>query len=168
MTAVMRRAVLIALFSASLAGCGGSSRASGPSGSSGSSGGKLSAFRAGFAQDRVQFSRLGADIGTAVSTASRRSNAALSTEFGALAARARAQRARLARLKPPARYAARLRVAVSALGHVAEDLRAIAAAAATGNNRAAHDSAAQLVRDSLAFQSSERSLSQSLGLPARA
>ncbi len=151
-----RRVAIVLAAALSLAGCGGSS---GPS---------PSEFRAGFKADRAQFTRLGADIGAAITSAAKQSNAALASEFGHLAARTSRQQAQLRRLRSPAGYRARLRSAISELGRVATDLTAISAAAGSGNAATAKSSAAQLVRDSLAFQSTERSLTQGLGLAASA
>lgn len=149
----MLAAGLVAL---SLAACGGSSRPS------------PSAFKAGFKADRAQFTQLGAAIGAAIGGAARQSNAALASELGGLAARTGRQQAQLRRLRPPAAYRARTLAAISELGRVAADLTTIATAARSGSAPAAKRSVAQLVRDSLAFQGTERSLTQALGLAAGA
>ena len=145
-----------ALLSVGLSGCGGSS---GPS---------LSSFKTGFAADKAQFTKLGTDLGVAVTGAAAKSNMQLAAEFGELASRATQQAALLRKLDPPAKYKTELASLAAGIDIVATDLRTIAAAAAAGDPNAARAAAETLAQNSAKVKAADQTLTRQLGLPQTA
>jgi hypothetical protein len=135
-----------------LAGCGGSS---GPS---------LSAFKSGFSADKTQFRKLGTDLATAITGASKKTDAELATELGALSARAKQQAAQLSKLNPPPKYKTELANLVSAFNAVGADLTSISTAAAKHDAAAAGNATRTLVKDAAKVKTADTSVSKGLGL----
>jgi hypothetical protein len=131
----------------------------------GSSGPSLSEFKQGFAADKAAFSAIGNDVGVALQTAPKKTNAELATEFSVLASRAAQQQTNLQALKAPSKYRHDLTTLISDFTPVIADLRAIAAAARADNAKAAETSAASLVRHSVTLKSADVGLSRALGIP---
>jgi hypothetical protein len=150
----------LALAALSLSACGASS-----SSSSSPAAPSLGAFKTGFARDKAQFSKLGNDLGVAVLGAAKKSNSQLESEFSALAGRTDQQQAALRKLNPPAQYKAKLDELIADFGPVAKEMKAIAAAAGSGNAAAARSSATGLVKDSAALKTVDVALSTALGIP---
>jgi hypothetical protein len=159
----------LALAALSLSACGSSSSSSSTSSSAKaptSAGPSLSAFKSGFAQDKASFTKLGSALASAIQQAPKRSSSELATEFSSLAARTAAERAKLAKLDPPAKYKAQLAQLVADFGPVAADMTGIAKAASTNNSIGARNAAAHLVKDSAALKAVDVSLSSALGIPS--
>lgn len=141
------------LLTVALAGCGGSS---GPS---------LSAFKTGFAADKVQFRQLGADLGAALQSAAKKTDAEIAAEFGALSARGTQQAAQLRKLNPPAKFKSDLDQLAASFDTVATDLHTIAGDATASNAAAAKAASETLVVHSATVKTIDRSLTAKLGLP---
>ena len=156
----MRRLVpILAVLSLLPAGCGGSAATTGPAPAT-------AGFRAAFTTQKAELTALGEDVGTAVAAAPRRSDAALTAEFHALASRARALAGSLGQLSVPAPYRTELTALQSSITRVAGSLHAIEAAAAAGDPQAAKAAAEALVANAQLVKSSDGALSAALGLPA--
>jgi hypothetical protein len=138
-----------------LAGCGGSS-SSGPS---------LSAFKSGFQAQRVSFTKLGADLEKAITTAPSTTSSAIATEFTSLASRTKQTAAALRTLKPPAKYSATVNRLASGFDMVTADMLAIAAAATKNDAADARAAATKLVTDSATVHTNDLALTDELGLP---
>lgn len=130
----------------------------------GSSGPSLTDFKKGFAADKAAFSAIGNDVGVAVRTAPKKTNAELATEFSVLASRAAQQQTNLQALQPPSTYRHDLTALIGDFTPVISDLTAIAAAARSDNAKAAETSAASLVRHSVTLKAADVSLSRALGI----
>jgi hypothetical protein len=124
----------------------------------------VSGFKIAYAAEKVKFSQLGSDLGKAVEGAGSKSNAQLATEFHALSVRAAQQAARLANLRPPAKYANDLAQLTTSFAAVASDLTAIATAATNGAPTAAKSATEQLVRDAAKVKAHDTALTTALGL----
>jgi hypothetical protein len=135
-----------------LAGCGGSS---GPS---------LSTFKSGFSADKTQFRKLGTDLAAAITGASKKTDAQLATELGALSARAKQQATQLSKLDPPSKYKTELADLVSAFNAVGSDLTNISTAAAKHDAAAAGSATKTLIKDAAKVKSADTSVSKGLGL----
>jgi soluble cytochrome b562 len=145
--------VLIAVIA--LAGCG----------SSGGSGSKntTSDFNAAYAPISAQIKALGPQIGTAITTARGKSNAALATEFGTLSTDFDAVKSKLAGLTPPSADKADFDALNSAMGNVSTDLHGIASAAQTGNVAAAKAATQKFVVDAAPLKAARAALNQKTG-----
>jgi hypothetical protein len=144
----------IVLLAIALAGCGGSS---GPS---------LSSFKSGFAKDKTDFKKLGADLQTALTKAGSKTDVQLATELGTLSKRAKQQAAQLSKLNPPAKFKTDLHTLVTSLNSVGGDLSQIATAATKHDAKAARALTTTLVQNASKVQSSETALTKGLGLPS--
>jgi hypothetical protein len=136
-----------------LAGCGGSS---GPS---------LSTFKSDYSAQKAQFTTLGKDLASAITSAPKETNSTLATEFQALSTRASAQAANLRKLNVPSKYKAEVSSLATSFDTIGSDLHAVAAAAASGNADAAKSAAEKLVEDAAALKTTDKTLTQQLGLP---
>ncbi len=156
----------LALATLSLSACGSSSsQTSGSSKSSTPAAPSLSAFKAGFAHDKAQFTKLGNELGLAIRTASKKTNSQLGAEFNTLASRATQQQTKLGKLNPPARYKAKVDELIADFGAVGKDMKAIATASSTNDAAAARSSATRLVKHSAALKTVDVALTAALGLP---
>jgi uncharacterized phage infection (PIP) family protein YhgE len=144
----------IVLLAIALAGCGGSS---GPS---------LSSFKSGFAKDKTEFRKLGADLQTALTQAGSKTDAQLATELGTLSTRAKQQASQLSKLNPPAKFKTNLNTLVSSLKSIGGGLSQIATAATKHDAKTARALTTSLVQNASKVKSSETALTKGLGLPA--
>lgn len=101
----------------------------------------------------------------ALQGAGKKTNSQLGSEFNLLASRAAQQQAELRKLIPPAQYKPKLDELIADFGAVGNDMKAIAAAAGSGNATTARNSATRLVKDSAALKAVDISLTRALGLP---
>jgi len=153
----MRQAAAIAVtagLAMSVAGCGGDP---GPTKAS---------FAKEFSAERAELRALGADVGTAVSTARRRTDAALATEFAALGERATKLAGSLGQLGAPKAYRGDLLSLQSSVTQVAGTLHAIQAAALAHDATAARAGGEAIVTDAAQVKTYTGVLSTKLGLPA--
>jgi hypothetical protein len=142
-------ALAAALTAIAIAGCGSSA----PS---------LSAFKSGFETDRAQFRQLGQDLQTTVGEAQHKTNAQLAAELEPLAARARQQGARLAKLKPPPSYKANLDQLAAGFDAVATDLHRIATAAVSNDAQAASTATRELIADATRVKAADLAIADAL------
>jgi soluble cytochrome b562 len=149
--------ILIAL-ALVIAGCGSS-------GSTTSSGPTTAEFKTAYSAQKVELKALGEDVGTAVAAAPKKSDAALTSEFQALASRATALAGSFGQLSAPTQYEAELATLQSSITQVAGSLHSIEAAAAAGDTQAAKAAAESLVADAQQVKSADSALSAKLGLP---
>jgi len=155
----MRRlAPVLVVLSLVIAGCGssGSTTAPGPT---------TAEFKSAYAAQKVTLKSLGEDVGTAVAAAPKKSDAALTSEFRALASRATALAGSFGQLNVPTQYKADLAALQSSVTQVAGSLHSIEAAAAAGDAQAAKAAAEALVADAQQVKSADSTLSAKLGLP---
>ena len=141
-----------------IAGCGSS-------GSTTSSGPTTAEFKAEFTAQKAKLKSLGQDVGTAVSTAPKKTNTAIMTEFQSLASRATTLAGSLGQLSVPTQYKAELATLESSITQVAGALHSIEAAAAANDAPAAKAAAETLVADAEQVKSADNALSSKLGLP---
>lgn len=141
------------LLTIAIAGCGGSNAPS------------LSAFKTGFASDKVQFRKLGLDLQREIIGAKAKSDAQLATDLDALSARAKQQAAQLSKLDPPAKYKADLQKLVSGFDAVGAALKRISVAATTHDGATARTATGALVADAAKVKASDDAITSGLGLP---
>jgi hypothetical protein len=139
------------------AGCGSSGKSSTTSQVS---------FKSGFATSQQDFRRLGTDIAKDITGAGNKTDAAIATEFGKLATRARQQADQLAALHAPARDRKQVASLISGFHAVRADLANIATAATHHNASNAQAATRELLRDAATIKTADNALSKSLGLPA--
>jgi ABC-type enterochelin transport system substrate-binding protein len=149
----MRRLLpLTALLAAvALVGCGSSSDQ--PSASDAQS---------DYASVRTQIVGLGSSIGTAITSASRETDAQLASAFSALAVRGRAAVARLDAIDVPDSLTAKRDALRDAVERGVGDLRDIATAARDSDAAAARAAAAQLIADSQQIGTARASFERAL------
>lgn len=154
-----KASVAATLLTVALAGCGGSSGAT--------SGGppSLSGFKAGFTTAKVQFRRLGSDLGTAVEKAGAKTDVQLAAEFDKLSARAKGQASALRKLDPPAKFKPELSQLSSGLDSIAADLGRIAGAANAHDAAKARAATTTLVTDAAKVKAADNAVTAKLGLP---
>jgi hypothetical protein len=138
-----------------LSACGGSS-------SSGTA--SLSSFKSAFAADQAQFRQFGTQLGKSIAGAASKTDAALATEFSQLSSRAQGEAAKLAELKPPAKYKPTVNKLTAAFKAIASDLSGISSAAVKHDASAAKAASAKLVGAAESVKSSDGALSKPLGL----
>lgn len=129
-----------------------------------SAGGDLATFKAGFAADKAEFKKLGADLGASIKTARQMSDSALASEFTALADRAAQVNAKLRALNPPAKFKGELAALTSAFDQVTGDLRAVSAAAGAHDAAKTRASAIKMLQDSARVKAADLLISKQLGL----
>ena len=139
-----------------LTGCGGSSSST-PS---------LSAFKSGFAADKVQFRRLGTDLQTEITGAASKTDAQLAGELSTLSGRAKQQAAQLAKLSPPDKYKTGLNQLVANFNSVSTDLNTMSVAAGKHEVSAAKAATKTLLQDAAKVKASDTALTSALHLPA--
>jgi hypothetical protein len=154
-----KASVAATLLTLALAGCGGSSGATSGSGPS------LSGFKTGFTIAKVQFRRLGSDLGTAVEKAGAKTDVQLAAEFDKLSARAKGQAAALRKLDPPAKFKSELSHLSTSLDSVATDLGGIASAANAHDATKAKAATTTLITDAAKVKTADNALTAQLGLP---
>jgi hypothetical protein len=147
-----RIAPLAALGAAlTLAACGSSS--SGPSAAD---------ARAAYAPIKTQVVSLGTDIGTAIGEAPKETDAQLATQFDALSARGRKEKAALDALQLPDSVVAARNALRDALRKGTDDLSDIATAAKASDAAAARTAAEKLVADSEQIRTTRAAFEQAL------
>lgn len=110
-----------------------------------------------------QIKAVGVQIGTALTSARGKSNAALETEFSGLSAAFDAAKAKLAALTPPSADKADFDALNSAMGNISNDLHAIVAAAKSGDVAAARTAARKFVTDAAPLKAARAALNQKTG-----
>jgi hypothetical protein len=131
----------------------------------GSSGPSLSSFKSGYQKQKAQFTSLGTDLGTAITSAQSKTDAQIATEFSALSSRTSQTALQLQKLNPPSKYKQQLNALIGDFNVVAADLASIASAGTAHNASAAKSAAEKLVSDAAKVKAADRSLTASLGLP---
>jgi hypothetical protein len=144
--------LLAVLAAAAITGCGGSS---GPS---------LSKFKSGYSADKTQLTKLGTDLGTAITNANKKTNAELATEFQSLSTGVSKEATALRKLQPPSGYKSEFNKLTTSLGAVATDLHAISTAATAGDTASARTATTQLLKDAGDVKSADTAVSTKLGL----
>jgi hypothetical protein len=137
-----------------LAGCGG--------GGGDDAKNDTAKFESGAKAATTETTKIGTDIGTAIQTASKQTDAELAATFTDLASRARAVVADLNALDPPAASRAKVNALVSALGTGAQDLDAIGAAARGHDASSARSATQTLVGDSPPIKAAKNALDAEL------
>jgi hypothetical protein len=133
-------------------------------GSSSSSGPSLSAFKTGFKAQRQSFTKLGADLEKAISSAPTTPASAIATEFTSLAARTTAAAAALRTLKPPAKFSSQVSALANGFDSVSADMKSISTAATKNDASGAKSAAGKLVTDSATVHTDDLTLTRALGL----
>jgi hypothetical protein len=139
-----------------LAGCGG-----------GGDDKDTAKFESGAKAATTETTKIGTDIGTAIQTASKQTDAELAATFTDLASRARGVVADLNALDPPAASRAKVNALVSALGTGAQDLDAIGTAARGHDASSARSATQTLVGDSPPIKAAKDALDADLQKDAK-
>jgi hypothetical protein len=150
-------AATVATVALALTGCGGG----------GSGDVSRAAFKSGFATSQKQFRQLGTTLASDITGAGAKTDAALATQFTALAARARRQAAQLATLKAPAQYDSRLKRLVAGFRSLTTDLTQISTAATKHDAKTAEAATKTLFAHATTIKSADAALSKALGLPSK-
>lgn len=148
--------VCLALIAAlQVAGCGGNSSSS-----------ATSDFKSSFPSVANGFKNTSHAIGVAIQQAPSKTAAELAATFNALAARWRAQLARLQALNPPSAVSDAFSSLKSAAARARPDLKAVASAAGADNASAAKQATISLINDVLAAKSASTTITNKLGISA--
>ena len=123
------------------------------------------AFKTGFAGSQKDFRKLGTDIAKDITGAGARTDAQLSREFTALAARAKQQASQLSDLKVPAKYSQRVASLVAGFRGLEADLSKISTAATNHDASSAEAATRALLTHAAKIKTADVSLSKALGLP---
>ncbi|MEA2191147.1 MAG: hypothetical protein QOI73_1268 [Solirubrobacteraceae bacterium] len=124
-------------------------------------------FDSGAKAATTETTKIGTDIGTAIQTASKQTDAELAATFTDLASRARGVVADLNALDPPAASRAKVNALVSALGTGAQDLDAIGTAARGHDASSARSATQTLVGDSPPIKAAKDALDADLQKDAK-
>jgi Tfp pilus assembly protein PilV len=143
--------LLAVLAAAMIAGCG----SSGPS---------LSSFKSGYSTDKTQLTKLGTDLGTAITTANHKTDAQLATEFQSLSTSVSREASSLRKLQPPSGYKSELHSLTTSLDAVATDLHTISTAATAADANKAKSATTKLLADAANVKSADTALTDKLGL----
>ncbi len=130
----------------------------------GSSSSSSDSFKKSYQSITSQLQQTSAAIGSAIQSASSKTDAQIHSTFQDLATRWQNQLSQLSALKPPSDLAAKFNTLTSAAGRVESDLTAIVAAAAIHSKTNAEQASASLVNDAVATRSADAPIRQKLGL----
>ena len=181
----------LALLALAVAGCGSSSKSSSGSGAGSTAtgtgaattpattpaatsttttttaagGADVVAFKAAFKSYEKQSAPIGPAFGKALTTASKKTNSQIASDFGALATRVAATGAEVRKLPAPAQYSAQVSKLAGNFDIVAADLANISHDATVGDASSAQKATVKVIKDVTALRAVDAQLRKALGLP---